>query len=251
MSAVPIFRIRGLHKSYGSKHVLAGLDFDILRGECLIIMGRSGCGKSVTLRQLNGLEKPDAGTIELDGVDITELSERALYPIRRRVAMLFQSGALFDSLSVFENIAFPLREHTDLDEAAIAERVADRLQRVRLHGVEEKMPSELSGGMKRRVALARSLVMDPEVVLFDEPSAGLDPITSATIANLICSTQQDLGVTCVVVTHDLALARTVGDRLAFLEEGRFRFLGDWAAANASQDRLLHNFLEGREDTDAA
>ena len=172
--------------------------------------------------------------------------------MRERVAMLFQCGALFDSMTVFENIAFPLREHTDLDEDAIAAKVAEKLETVRLSGIEEKMPSDLSGGMRKRVALARSLALDPEAVLFDEPTTGLDPVTSATIADLIVSAREKHGVTSVVVTHDLALARRVGDRVAFLEDGKFRFIGTWEEADQADDPLFSAFLAGRsEESDAA
>jgi phospholipid/cholesterol/gamma-HCH transport system ATP-binding protein len=246
-SSAPLFRIRGLVKAYGTRRILDRLDFDIERGECLVIMGRSGSGKSVTLRQLNGLETTDEGTIEFDGGAIEQLHERDLYPLRRRVAMLFQSGALFDSMDVFENIAFPLREHTDLDEPSIVRRVTDKLAVVKLRGVEHSMPSALSGGMRKRVALARSLALDPEAVLFDEPTTGLDPVTSATIGELIASTQRDLGMTSVVVTHDVPIARRVGDRIAFLDQGQFRFIGSWSEAQASGDETLARFLEGKEE----
>jgi len=242
-----LYEIRGLTKRYGDRVVLDGIDFDIRKGECLVVLGRSGSGKSVTLRQLNGLEKPDEGSVAFDGVDLAELEERELFPIRRRIAMLFQGGALFDSMNVFDNVAFPLREHTDLSEAEIGERVTHKLSLVHLKDVEGKMPSDLSGGMKKRVALARSLALDPEVVLFDEPTTGLDPMTSATIGHLINTIQEGLDVTSVVVTHDLALARRVGDRLAFLAESKFVFLGDWAEADRSTDPRLANFLAGRED----
>jgi phospholipid/cholesterol/gamma-HCH transport system ATP-binding protein len=245
----PLFRVRGLTKSYGERRVLDDLDVDIHAGECLVVLGRSGSGKSVTLRQLNGLERPDSGTVEFAGTDITQLSERELYPIRRRIAMLFQSGALFDSLDVFGNIAFPLREHSDLDEGEIARRVAERLEWVGLPGIERKQPSELSGGMRKRVALARSLALDPEVLLFDEPTTGLDPMSSASIAHLIASTQKRSHTTSVVVTHDLPLSHAVADRIAFLDQGRFRFLGTWAEADQAADPLVRKFLEGRREDD--
>lgn len=244
-----LFAVRGLTKAYGERTVLDRLDFDLRRGECLVILGRSGCGKSVTLRQLNGLERPEAGSIVFDGTELTELAEIDLYPIRRRVSMLFQSGALFDSMSVFDNIAFPLREHTDLDEETLRARVHDKLAMVRLKDIDERMPSALSGGMRKRVALARSLALDPEAMLYDEPTTGLDPVTSAAIGALIARTQRDLGVTSVVVTHDLPLARAVGDRLGFLHNGRFRFLGTWDEAEASADAMLTGFLAGDPETD--
>ena len=249
--AETLFQIRGLTKKYGNRVVLDNLDFDIRRGESLVILGRSGSGKSVTLRQLNGLEKPDGGNVFFDGVNISELDERELFPVRRRIAMLFQSGALFDSMNVFDNVAFPLREHSGLSEPEIAETVRQKLEKVRLKDVERKAPSDLSGGMRKRVALARSLALDPEVVLFDEPTTGLDPTTSATIGKLINSIQKELGVTSVVVTHDLALAREVGDRLAYLSNGRFLFLGDWAAADRTTETEFANFLAAREDAEDA
>ena len=242
-----LYEIRGLTKRYGDRLVLDDLDFDIHRGECLVILGRSGTGKSVTLRQLNGLEKPEAGTVTFDGTDLTRLEERELYPFRRRIAMLFQSGALFDSMNVFDNVAFPLREHSGKAETEIAETVRHKLAQVGLKEIEDKMPSDLSGGMKKRVALARSLVLEPEVMLFDEPTTGLDPITSATIGKLMSSIQKQLGVTSVVVTHDIPLARRVGDRIALLVEGKLAFLGDWHEAESSKSSQLADFLAGREE----
>lgn len=244
-----LFEIRGLTKKYGDRVVLDDLDFDIHRGECLVILGRSGTGKSVTLRQLNGLERPENGTVVFDGTDLTGLEERELYPFRRRIAMLFQGGALFDSMNVADNVAFPLREHSDLPEGEITERVRHKLSQVGLRDEDilKKMPSDLSGGMRKRVALARSLALDPEVLLFDEPTTGLDPITSATIGKLINSIQEGTGVTSVVVTHDIPLARRVGDRIALLSEGKFSFLGNWQEADRSQDPGVADFLAGREE----
>ncbi|HXO28324.1 MAG TPA: ABC transporter ATP-binding protein [Thermoanaerobaculia bacterium] len=250
-----LFTVRGLTKGFAGRKVLDGLDFEILRGETFVILGRSGSGKSVTLRQLNGLDKPDAGSVVFDGTDITGLEERDLYPLRRRVAMLFQGGALFDSMTVFDNVAFPLREHTRLSEAEIAAKVQEKLGLVRLPEAAPKMPSDLSGGMRKRAALARSLALDPEVLLYDEPTTGLDPITSAAIGKLIRQIHRHLDVTQVVITHDLDLAQHVGDRLAYLSEGHFRFLGDWAAAKRSSDPELGDMLSGRawdeEDDHAA
>ena len=244
-----LYEIRGLTKRYGRRLVLDRLDFDIYRGECLVILGRSGSGKSVLLRQLNGLEKPDAGTVVFDGTDLTRLEERELFPVRRRIAMLFQSGALFDSMNVRDNVAFPVRElvRPRLAEKEVRERVRHKLALVGLKDVETKMPSDLSGGMRKRVALARSLALDPEVVLFDEPTTGLDPITSATIGKLINSIREGTQETAVVVTHDLPLARRIGNRIALLVDGRFCFIGDWQEAERSHDPTLAHFLAGREE----
>ncbi len=245
----PLFRVQGLTRAYGGKTVLDGVDFELRRGECLVVLGRSGSGKSVTLRHLNGLESPDRGSVVFDGLEITGLGERELYPLRRRVGMLFQSAALFDSMSVFDNVAFPLREHTDLDEQAVAAAVRDKLQMVRLHDVEDRLPADLSGGMKKRVGLARAMALEPEALLYDEPTAGLDPVTSAVIGQLIHQTGQRFNMAAVVVTHDLPLARLVGDRLALLDRGRFRFLGTWDEAAASGDRVLQGFLAGDAEVD--
>lgn len=253
----PMLEVRGLAKSFGELEVLRGVDFELERGESLVVLGRSGCGKSVTLRLLNGLDAPDSGHIFFDGDELTGLPEAELYPYRRRMAMLFQSGALFDSLDVGENIALPLRErnklrrklrgHARLSEDQIAAAVREQLDRVRLGDVERSMPSDLSGGMRKRVALARALVTSPELMLYDEPTTGLDPVTSAVIGELIQSGRRDVGASAVVVTHDLPLARAVGDRLAFLDGGRLRFLGTWSEADASDDPVLRGFLEGKAD----
>ena len=249
-AVTPQFEVRGLVKGYGDKIILDGLDFEVHRGEAFVILGRSGTGKSVTLRQLNGLEEPDAGEVWFDGEKITGKTERELYPIRRRVAMLFQGGALFDSMTVAENVGFPLREHTDWDDERILEVVREKLALVELEGIEERMPAELSGGMKKRVALARSLALDPEVILFDEPTTGLDPMTSATIAHLIRNARERVDTSAVIVTHDIPLARTVASRVAFLERGRFRFVGTWEELDAGADPMVQRFVAGeREDGD--
>jgi phospholipid/cholesterol/gamma-HCH transport system ATP-binding protein len=241
-----LFEIRDLWKSYGPKKVLCGVDFDVYSGECLVVLGLSGTGKSVLLRQLNGLEQPDRGSVRFDGIEVSKLSEAELVAVRRRVAMLFQGGALFDSMSVFENVAFPLREHTRMSAAEIAAKVHAELAIVQLEGAEEKMPADLSGGMKKRVALARSLALGPEAVLYDEPTAGLDPLTAETIGRLIHDTQQSHGVTSVVVTHDLDLTHRVADRLAFLENGQFSFVGTWEAAQHGATGTFRNYLAAHE-----
>lgn len=249
--ASALYAVKGLCKSYDGRAVLDGVDFEVERGESLVILGRSGSGKSVTLRQLIGLEPCDSGSILFDGEEITRLSEKALQPLRRRVSMLFQSGALFDSLNVFDNVAYPLRERGETGDDELAEKVRDTLALVQLEGADDKLPSELSGGMRKRAALARSLVVQPEVVLFDEPTTGLDPMTAATIGVLIVRAREKLGMTSVIVTHDLALVRRVAERVAFLEAGKLRFVGTLDEAESSSDQLLKRFLAGEEEDDAA
>jgi phospholipid/cholesterol/gamma-HCH transport system ATP-binding protein len=229
-------------KSFRGKAVLRGLDLDVLRGETLVVLGGSGSGKSVLLKHMNGLVQPDSGTVAVDGQVLGELEEEALAPVRRDVAMLFQQGALFDSLTVGENVAYPLREHRLAADDALRERVRKALAMVDLADSEALMPSELSGGMRKRAALARALVLEPRAVLYDEPTTGLDPVVAARINHLIRDLQRSLGLTSVVVTHDLASAFFVADRIAFLYEGRIRFAGPPDEARASQDPHLHEFL---------
>jgi phospholipid/cholesterol/gamma-HCH transport system ATP-binding protein len=238
----PLIRCVGLMKAFRRKSVLRGVTLDLHAGETLVLLGGSGSGKSVLLKHLNGLLRPDAGSVVVDGTPLESLDEDGLVPIRRRVSMLFQQGALFDSLTVGNNVAFPLREHRMLPEADVPARVADALAMVGLDGTERLMPAELSGGMRKRAALARALVLEPKVVLYDEPTTGLDPVVGAKINHLIRELQQRLGLTSVVVTHDLASAFYVGDRFAFLYEGRIRFAGTPSEARASDDPPLREFL---------
>ena len=242
MSGGPYIRCRGVRKSFGSKAVLRGLDLDVLTGETLVVLGGSGSGKSVLLKHMNALLQPDAGEVEVDGVGLGGLDEDALVPIRRNVAMLFQQGALFDSLTVGENIAYPLNEHRLLSPAAIPQRVREMLEMVGLPGTEALMPAELSGGMRKRAALARALVLEPRALLYDEPTTGLDPVVAAKINHLIRDLQQQRGGSSVVVTHDLGSAFFVAHRIAFLHEGRIRFIGTPEEARASRDPFLHEFL---------
>jgi phospholipid/cholesterol/gamma-HCH transport system ATP-binding protein len=208
-----------------------------------VIMGGSGTGKSVTLRHMLGLEAPDRGRVIVEEEDITELPEEELYRVRKKFGMLFQSGALFDSMTVFENVAFPLREHTDMSDDDIARAVREKLELVNLPNSEHLMPVDLSGGMRKRVGLARSIVLDPKVILYDEPTTGLDPITAQTINELIVDLQAKLNVTSVVVTHDIHSAFSVGDRIAFLHQGVFEWVGSMDEARDSDNPRLRDFLK--------
>src|SRR5712691_6707478 len=245
-------RFEDVHKAFGPKKVLEGITFDIRRGETMVVLGGSGSGKSVLIRHIIGLHRPDRGHVLVDGDDIVDYDEEELIPVRKKVAMLFQGGALFDSMNVLDNVAYGLREHTDMPEEEIREVVRRKLSLVGLEGVEELMPSELSGGMKKRVALARSIAMDPRCILYDEPTTGLDPVTANTINDLIRSLQARLDVTSVVVTHDIDSAFFVGDRIGYLLEGRMEFVGTVEEARASREPRLRHFLTGgREGSDAA
>jgi len=242
-----MIQLRGVSKRLGSKQVLDGLDLEIPTGITTVILGRSGTGKSVLLKHIIGLMKPDEGSIEIEGEDIAHMDEAELNRVRKRFGMLFQGAALFDSLTVGENVALPMREHLKLPEAEIRRRVAERLSWVGLQGVEDMKPASLSGGMKKRVGLARAVAIDPAYILYDEPTTGLDPIMSDVINELIRSIQKRMGVTSVVVTHDLHSAWKVGDRLALLHEGRVQFAGTPAEAQATNDLLVRQFIEGRSD----
>ncbi|HEX6852053.1 MAG TPA: ABC transporter ATP-binding protein [Candidatus Polarisedimenticolaceae bacterium] len=237
-------RFSDVHKAFGPKVVLAGVDLEVCRGETLVVLGGSGSGKSVLLRHVIGLQRPDRGEVWVDGQEIATRDEDELLACRKKVGMLFQAGALFDSMNVYENVAYALHEHTDLDERAVAARVAEVLGLVELEGIEEVMPSDLSGGMRKRVALARAIALAPAGLLYDEPTTGLDPITANAINALIRSLQRRLGVTSIVVTHDIQSAFAVADRLAFLHEGRILFHGTVAEARTADEPLLREFLSG-------
>lgn len=239
----PFLSFQDVYKSFGAKEVLRGVSLDVSTGETVVVLGGSGSGKSVLLRHAIGLIRPDAGRVIVDGVDVTPLDEEQLFETRRKVGMLFQSGALFDSMNVRDNVAFALREHTDLDDPAVRTRVAEVLGRVELSGTEELMPADLSGGMRKRVALARAIALAPRAILYDEPTTGLDPVTARTIDALIRSLQRALGVTGVVVTHDIESAFRVADRVAFLHQGRIEFVGPPDDARTVGPPLLRRFLE--------
>jgi len=231
-----VISFRNVSKSFGDKQVLRGLDLEVHRGETLAILGGSGSGKTVTLKLVNGLLQPDSGTVEVLSEPVSELDEHQLLPIRLRVSYLFQGGALFDSMTVFDNIAFPVREHGSPSPSELGELVEGLLEMVDLEGTGHLFPSELSGGMRKRAALARALALKPEIILYDEPTTGLDPLTGKTIADLIRSLDERLGVTSVVVTHDIPLVARVATRIVFLHEGRFVYSGtpDDAARNGPE-----------------
>jgi phospholipid/cholesterol/gamma-HCH transport system ATP-binding protein len=239
----PFISMRGIEKSFGDKRVLRGVDLEVMEGETMVVLGESGQGKSVLLRHLNGLERPDSGEVWVDSKHLNTMSEDELSPIRREVAMVFQLGALFDSLTVFGNVSYPIREHGERDEDRIRKRVREVLEMVELKDAEKLYPAELSGGMKKRVALARALALEPKAVLYDEPTTGLDPIATHTINLLIRSLQTRLGFTSVVVTHDLKSAFKVGDRFALLDQGRIRFTGTADEVRSADDELMKQFVE--------
>jgi phospholipid/cholesterol/gamma-HCH transport system ATP-binding protein len=241
---------RDVNKAYGNKQVLRGADLKVYRGEVLVILGGSGSGKSVTLRHMLGLEAPDSGRVIVEDEDITDHPEEELYRVRKKFGMLFQSGALFDSMNVFENVAFPLREHAEMSEDEIARAVKEKLGLVNLPNTEHLMPVDLSGGMRKRVGLARSIVLDPKMILYDEPTTGLDPITSQKINELIIDLQSKLNVTSVVVTHDIQSAFSVGDRIAFLNKGVFEWVGTMEEARISEHPVLREFLKASAVTAA-
>ncbi len=212
--------VRNLTKSFGGKNVLDGLDLDIPRGETIVIMGRSGCGKSVLLKLITGLMAPDSGEVWFDGTEISSLRLKKKNRLRRKIGMLFQSAALFDSMTVAENIAFMLDQHTDMDRRQMRKVVDEKLSLVDLEGVQDLRPAELSGGMRKRVGLARALAFNPEVILYDEPTTGLDPVTCTEINQLIADLHQRLQVTSVVVTHDMHSAFSIATRMAMIHEGK-------------------------------
>lgn len=241
----PIVSLRGIEKAFDGRPVLRGLDLDIETGRSLVIMGPSGCGKSVLLKHIVGLLRPDSGEVRFHGQRVEAMGERELRPIRRRIGFLFQGAALFDSMTVRDNVAFPLLE-TGQSGPDLETRVRETLDRVGLADTLDKMPSELSGGMRKRVGLARAIVLEPEMVLYDEPTTGLDPIRANVINDLIVRLQRELSITSVVVTHDLDSAFQVADRMVLLDEGRVRLDGTPDVMRHTSDPVVRAFLEGRE-----
>lgn len=241
----PIVEFRHFKKSFGQKLVHKDVSLKVFRGECLGLLGGSGAGKSVFLRSLIGLERPDSGEVLVEGVDITQLKERELIEIRKKVAYVFQNGALFDSMSVYENLAYPLRAHTKLTEPEIAARIAEQLAEFGLEGAQSVMPANLSGGMQKRVGLARSIILQPSVVLYDEPTAGLDPYNTIRIQEMILRLKAK-GVTSIFVTHDMPSAFAVCDRIALLLDGRIQAVGTRDELESHPDSKLIRFVKGLE-----
>jgi phospholipid/cholesterol/gamma-HCH transport system ATP-binding protein len=239
--------LRGVSKTFGGHAIYRRLDLAVRRGETLTLLGPSGSGKSVLLRMVIGLERPDEGVILVDGADVVTMDEAALREVRRKVAMLFQGSALFDSISVGENVAYGVREHFDWPPAKVLARVAECLESVGLPGTEEMSPGDLSGGMKKRVALARALAPGPEVILYDEPTTGLDPANSRRINELIVSLKQKLGVTSIVITHDMASAFAVSDRIGLVHAHRVSLIVDAAQAKSAPPPELQAFVDGEEE----
>jgi len=235
---------RDVWKRLGHKPVLRGVNIEVMRGECLAIIGRSGTGKSVLLKHVVGLMAPDRGQVLVNGLEVAHLAEKELLEMRRAMGMLFQGGALFDSMTVGENVGLSLREHTSMPETQVEIVVAEKLSLVGLEGSESMRPSSLSGGMKKRAALARSLVLNPKLMFYDEPTTGLDPITSDMINRLIKRLQERLGMTSIAVTHDMRSAYHIADRIAMLHEGRIHAVGTPEEIQASTDPAVRQFIEG-------
>lgn len=237
-----MIKLVNVHKSFQGQKVLDGLDLEIPRGKITVIIGASGVGKSVLLKHMIGLLKPDKGKVFIDGVDIGTLSSQQLVELRNKFGMLFQGAALFDSLNVFENVAFPLTEHTRLSASEIKKKVEEKLQIVGLSGIGHKMPSELSGGMRKRVGLARAIILEPEVILYDEPTTGLDPIMTDSVDNLILSMQQKLKITSVVISHDIVSALNIADQIAMIHEGKIIEMGTPEQIKSSKNPIVEKFV---------
>jgi len=242
-----MINIKNVHKSFLGNRVLRGVNLEIREGETITIIGGSGCGKSVLLKHIVGLLKPEVGEVEVDGQEITRLGMEELAEVQKKFGMLFQGAALFDSLTVGGNISFGLRMLTDFDEKEIGRRVSEKLSLVGLEGIEQLMPAELSGGMKKRVALARAIAMNPKYILYDEPSTGLDPIMADVINNLILDLQEKLKITSIVVTHDMVTAYKVSDRIAMLYEGRIEERGTPEEIRETKNPVVRQFITGSSE----
>jgi phospholipid/cholesterol/gamma-HCH transport system ATP-binding protein len=242
-----MIEVRDLHKSFGSNPVLDGVSFEVQTGESVVIIGRSGGGKSVLLKHLIGLLRPNRGKVSIDDEPITLMTERDLLKVRRKFGMLFQGAALFDSMTVAENIAFALNRDRKLTEAEVARKVDEVLEMVELGKIQDKKPAQLSGGMRKRVGLARAIVYQPQIVLYDEPTTGLDPVVSDSIDRLILRIRDHLHCTTVAVTHDMRSARRIGQRIIMLHEGRVRVNGPPEEVFNSSDPVVHQFVNGISD----
>ena len=242
-----MIQLKNVHKAFGPKRVLQGFTLDVPEGETMVIFGYSGTGKSVAIKHIVGLLDPDAGEVWVDGQRVDQLARRDLYALRAKIGYVFQFAALFDSMNIGENVAMGLRKQGDLTEAEIRVRVAEALDLVDLPGVEARFPAELSGGMRKRVGIARAIALRPKYILYDEPTTGLDPVTSAVIDRLMVRMREKLGVTGVVITHDMRSAYTVGTRIAMLYEGRVRWEGTIEEIHETTDPIVRQFVEGRAE----
>jgi phospholipid/cholesterol/gamma-HCH transport system ATP-binding protein len=246
-----VIQLKNVYKSFGPKHVLDGFTLDVAEGETMVIIGYSGTGKSVAIKQIVGLLEPDSGEVWVDGLNVPELPRRELYALRSRIGYVFQFAALFDSYTIGENVAMGLRKQGDLTNGEIDQRVDEALDLVDLPGVRERFPAELSGGMRKRVGIARAIALRPKYILYDEPTTGLDPVTSAVIDQLMVRMREKLHVTGVVITHDMRSAYTVGTRIAMLYQGRVRWTGTVDEIQSTTDPVVRQFIGGRPTVDGS
>jgi phospholipid/cholesterol/gamma-HCH transport system ATP-binding protein len=245
-----MIRLIDVYKAFGPKRVLEGFSLDVVEGETMVIVGYSGTGKSVAIKHIVGLLEPDAGQVLVDGLEVPRLSRRELYQLRARIGYVFQFAALFDSLSIGDNVAMGLRKQQEHSDREIADRVDEALDLVDLPNVAERFPAELSGGMRKRVGIARAIALRPKYILYDEPTTGLDPVTSAVIDQLMIRMREKLGVTSIVITHDMRSAYTVGTRIAMLYQGRVRQVGTVDEVQQTSDPIVRQFIEGRATLEA-
>ena len=243
----PLIEVNDVHKSFATNHVLRGLNLAIRPGESMVVIGGSGTGKSVLIKCIIGILSPDRGTIFVAGQDIGSLKEKDLYQLRKKFGMLFQAGALFDSMKVWENVGFGLLQHTTLSKKEVKERAIEKLNLLGLHQIEDLMPSELSGGMRKRVSLARAIAMEPEILLYDEPTTGLDPIRADTINALIVEMRKKIKVTSITITHDMVSAYKVGDRIAMLYQGKIIEVGTPDEIKNSTSAIVQQFIQGKAE----
>jgi phospholipid/cholesterol/gamma-HCH transport system ATP-binding protein len=243
----PKIRVVNVHKSFAEHEVLSGVHLEIRQGESMVVIGGSGTGKTVLIRCIIGLVQPDEGEIYVDGTEITSLNEREMNEIRKRFGMLFQGGALFDSLTVWENVGFGLRQHTRLREEEIRRIVSEKLGLLGLRNIEDLMPAELSGGMRKRVSLARAIAMEPEILLYDEPTTGIDPMMADAINELIIRMREKLNVTSIAITHDMTSAYKIADRIAMLYQGKIIEVGTPEEIKSSRSPIVQQFIQGRSE----